>query len=66
MSEYWQTFIEKYIRPWDTSFVTKSTTEIYILLIISVPLSLILYLLFSKGNHKTLVDLGHGHKWLIK
>jgi hypothetical protein len=37
----------------------------YIIFLISVPLSLLLYMVFSKYRHYILIDLGF-HKWLIK
>jgi hypothetical protein len=66
----WQTSIENFynrsLRFYDERTVLKNQTELYILVMITVPLSLLLYLLFSRSKHKTLVDLGRGHKWLIK
>jgi hypothetical protein len=44
---------------------TKVQSEIYIAFLIAIPLSILLYILFNKYQHKILVDLGY-HKWLIK
>jgi hypothetical protein len=60
-------FYDKYIRLYDDKYVFKNTTELYMLIGISLPISLILYMFFSKNRQKILVDLGHGnHKWLVK
>jgi hypothetical protein len=45
--------------------IIKSAEDLYVIFLISVPLSLLLYLVFSKYRHWVLVDLGF-HKWLIK
>lgn len=59
-------FYNSTLRFYDEGYMLKQKSEIYILLMVTVPLSLLLYVLFSRGKHKTLVDLGHGHTWLIK
>jgi hypothetical protein len=62
---YFQEFYIRYFRVYDERFVYKTLGELYILFLISVPLSLLLYLLFNRHRSKMLVDLGF-HKWLIK
>ena len=65
--EFFTNFYDKYIRLYDEKYILKNTTELYMLVGISVPVSLILYMFFSKNKQRLLVDLGHGnHKWLIK
>ncbi len=64
--EFISDFYNKYLRFHDPRYLIKTQAELYILFMISIPLSLLLYLLFGRGKHKTLVDLGRGHKWLIK
>ena len=66
LPNFLENFYDKYLRFYDERSVLKTQGELYILFMISIPLSLFLYLLFSRGRHKTLVDLGRGHKWLIK
>lgn len=39
--------------------------DYYLVFLISIPLSLLLYLYFSKHRHWIVVDLGH-HRWLTK
>lgn len=58
-------FYDRYIRLYDENYLYKNMGEVYIMFLISVPLSLLLFFLFSKKRHKTLVDLGE-HKWLVK
>jgi hypothetical protein len=65
ISDYLQNFYDKYVRIYDESYFYKTVGEIYILFIISVPLSLLLYMLFNRHRDKIMVDLGE-HKWLIK
>gem|GEM_PF-4101344 len=40
-------------------------SQLYIVFLITVPLSLMLYLIFNKYQHQILVDLGD-HKWLVR
>jgi hypothetical protein len=49
----------------EIDFVMKSLQDIVVVLIISVPLSLILYIMFNKNRKWVLIDLGQ-HKWIIK
>lgn len=58
-------FYDKYIRLYDERYLNKNLGELYILFLISVPLSLLLFILFNKHRTKILVDLGD-HKWIIK
>ncbi len=39
--------------------------DLALIFLVSIPLSILLYILFSKYRHYMLVDLGD-HKWLIK
>jgi len=64
--EFFVNFSDKYLRFHDERYLRKISIEIYIILMIVIPFSLLLYILFSKGKHKILIDLGRGHKWLIK
>jgi hypothetical protein len=57
--------IKKFIPDYGTQGILASLQQIYVIFLVSVPLSLLLYLMFSKYRHYILVDLGH-HKWLIK
>lgn len=67
LTEFFTNFYDKYIRLYDERYILKNTTELYMLVGISVPVSLILYMFFSKNKQRLLVDLGHeNHKWLIK
>jgi len=45
--------------------INKTIQDMYVVFLISVPLSLLLYLIFSRYRHWMLIDLGN-HKWLIK
>jgi hypothetical protein len=65
LETFFVTFNDKYIRLFDERTLYKTVAEMYVLFLISVPLSLLLFILFSHHRHKTLVDLGE-HKWLIK
>jgi len=58
-------FNDLYIRLYDEKNVQKTLVEIFILFMISIPISLLLYLLFNRYRQKMLIDLGQ-HKWLIK
>ncbi len=49
----------------EIDFVMKSIQDIVVVLIISIPLSLILYIMFNKNRRLILIDLGQ-HKWIIK
>ena len=40
-------------------------SDYYFPVLISVPISLLLYLIFHRYNHSIVVNLG-GHRWLIK
>ena len=46
-------------------FAIKTFSESYIAAFIAVPMSMLLFLLFSKFHHKIIVNLGD-QKWLIK
>ncbi|MEI6728244.1 MAG: hypothetical protein WCK98_01240 [bacterium] len=63
--DFFSSFSDKYIRYYDQAHLSKTVGELYILFLISVPLSLLLFMLFNGHRSKTLVDLGH-HKWIIK
>jgi hypothetical protein len=63
---YFENFYHTSLRFYDKSDFLKHQGELYILLMVTIPLSLILYIFFSRGRHKILVDLGRGHTWLIK
>ena len=39
--------------------------DYYVVFLVSIPISLLLYLYYSKHRHWLLVDLGH-HQWLTK
>ena len=39
--------------------------DYYVVFLVSIPISLLLYLYYSKHRHWLLIDLGH-HKWLTK
>ena len=58
-------FLDKFFRTYDSNHYQKTVGELYLLFLISVPLSLLLFFLFHQRHGKTLVDLGH-HKWIIK
>jgi hypothetical protein len=45
--------------------LVQSLNDIFNIFLISVPLSLLLYLIFAKYKKWIVVDLGN-HKWLIK
>ena len=45
--------------------ISRSNQDIFIIFVISVPLSLLLFLIFNRYRHWMLVDLGF-HKWLVK
>lgn len=57
--------IEKFIPNYEQQGLLGSIQQLYIIFLVSVPLSLLLYLMFTKYRHYMLVELGH-HKWLIK
>ena len=40
-------------------------SDYYFPVLISIPISLLLYLIFHRYNHSIVVNLG-GHRWLIK
>ena len=65
MFNFFDDIYNKYIRLYDDKFFYKNLGEFYLLFLITVPLSLLLFLLFSRKKHKTLVDLGE-HRWLVK
>jgi hypothetical protein len=56
---------KKFFPDYGTGSIVSSLQQIYIVFLISVPLSLLLFIMFTKYRHYLLVDLGH-HKWLIK
>jgi len=62
---YVANFYDNYVRLYDQKYLYKTIGELYILFLISVPLSLLLFMLFNRHRNKILVDLGD-HKWLIK
>ncbi len=45
--------------------LTTSLPQLYVIFLVSMPLSLLLFLMFTKYKHSKLVDLGF-HKWIIK
>lgn len=65
LENYVVNFYDNYIRLYDEKYFSKTVGELYILFLISVPLALLLFILFNRHRHKLLVDLGD-HKWLIK
>ena len=65
LENYVVNFYDNYIRLYDEKYFSKTVGELYILFLISVPLALLLFILFNRHRHKMLVDLGD-HKWLIK
>ncbi len=62
---FFTSFYDRYVRFYDPRYFYKTVGELYVLFLISVPLSLLLFILFNRRRHKMVVDLGE-HKWLIK
>jgi len=65
---FWQTQFSQLndiINIFGVESINKTVQDMFAAFFISVPLSLLLYLIFSRYRHWTLVDLGD-HKWLIK
>jgi len=59
------TYFDQVVQTLGTENINKTIQDMYVVFLISVPLSLLLYLIFSRYRHWLLVDLGN-HKWLIK
>jgi hypothetical protein len=45
--------------------IGKEGKDLGLIFLVSVPLSVLLYIVFSKHRHWLVVDLGH-HTWLVK
>jgi hypothetical protein len=45
--------------------LSKDIQDLMLIFFVSVPLSVLIYIIFSKHRHWKIVDLGH-HTWLIK
>jgi hypothetical protein len=46
-------------------FLLEQGKGLYLIFLLSIPLSLFFYILYSRYRHWILVDLGE-HKWLVK
>lgn len=45
--------------------MSKDSKDLGLIFLVSVPLSVLLYIVFSKHRHWMIVDLGH-HTWLVR
>ena len=43
----------------------RSIMDLYLIFTFSVPVSILIYLIFDKYRHKILVELGQ-HKWIVR
>lgn len=60
-----EVIIHKFIPKQGMAGYMMALEQLYIIFLVSVPLSLLLYLVFTKSKKMIMVDLGK-HKWLIK
>lgn len=61
ISKYLQILLEKL----NLQTYSKSLFDIYLILAIATPVSILAYLIFERYKHRIFVDLGN-HKWIIK
>ncbi len=61
ISKSTQVLIEKF----NLQSYGKSLFDIYLILAIATPVSILAYLIFERYKHKMFIDLGN-HKWIIK
>jgi hypothetical protein len=60
-----QSWLDSVLGPNFIENVNRSNGDIFVIFMISAPLSLLLFLIFNRYRHWILVDLGT-HKWLVK